>query len=231
MIDRIQKIRDLSKLPIKTNDELKRVEIIVLKYKENPEVIDECIRRVVHNTTWPFKLTIYDNRPNPANTSKIWNFIVNESACEYICIIDSDAFVPEVEPCWLTRLMESIDRTGVVVPMGDHVGGSNRAGAADPYPSERPQNGIWSAFCGLYKKSVIRQLGNFDEHFYLYGQDSFFAWKCQKQIGGAVYRTDVFVQHTGSHSAKKADSEGELDREADKLYAASLYRLKTQGKV
>jgi hypothetical protein len=228
MIERVKKVGKIARVPMKTNAETRRVEIIVLKFHEEKSVIDECVSRIIHNTEWPFKLTVYDNRMNTPNTSRIWNHIIAESACEYICIIDSDAFVPQTNPCWLTRMMESIDDKGVVVAMGDTVGGANKATEPAPYPSQRPQEGIWSGFCALYRKPTIVELGGFDEAFNLYGQDSEFAYRCLKKLGGATYRTDVFVHHEGSHSAKKANDAGTLDREAEKLYAQTLYRNKTR---
>ena len=232
MLERLKKIKELSEVPMRDDSEMKRVEIIILKYKEEPGVIGECVNRIVNHTTWPFKLNIFDNRGNTANTSRAWNKLVRESTCDYICLIDSDAFIPEgIKPCWMTRMMESIQESGIVVPMGDNVGGANKATEAEPYPSHIKDVGIWSGFCFLFKKSVLDEVGWFDEDFHIYGQDSEFAHRANKKGHPAVYRKDVFVQHIGGYSFHKAEKEGEVDREADKQYAASLYRLKTKGKL
>jgi hypothetical protein len=228
MIPEVKKIQDLAKLPMYDDRDIRRVEIVVLKFKEEENVITECLKRIVTSTTWPFKLNVYDNRMNTANTSKIWNKIIRESTCDYVVLIDSDAFVPTgIDPCWLTRMMESIDDKGVVVAMLDNCGGSNRSDEPRPYPSAIPQEGIWSGACTLYKKSIFNKVGEFDEDFYLYGQDSEFAHRILKKTGGATFRMDVVVKHIGGHSAKKSHSEGELDREADKMYARHLYKKKT----
>ena len=232
MKDRIKQIHTLSKQPMTSDKDTRRVEIIMLKFNEEPKVIDEAISRIVNQTKWPYKLVIYDNRPNSANTSRIWNKLIRESTCDYVCVIDSDAFVPEgIEPCWLTRMMESIEEEPVVLPMGDNVGGANKATGAEPYPSSRPANGVWSGYCFLLNRPTIYKdfgVKPFDEDFYIYGQDSEFAHRTLKKRC-AIFRTDVFVQHMGSYSFKKAETEGVVDREADKMYAASLYRLKTKG--
>lgn len=230
MIERIKKVKALAVIPMKSDAETRRVEIIILKFHEEPAVIDECLHRIVHGTKWPFRLTVYDNRMNTANTSRIWNKLIRESPCDYVCLVDSDVFVPQVEPCWLTRMMESIDETGVVVALGDNVGGSNKSTHAEPYPSSVRPAGIWSGQCALYAKSVFEKTGWFDERFHLYGQDSWFAHVCRKKIGGAVFRTDVLVQHKGSYSAKKADQEGQLDREAEKLYSNALFKRLMEGR-
>lgn len=232
MLERIKKIKELSKVPMRNDSEIKRVEICILKFKEEPKVIDDCVSRIIHQTQWPFKLNIFDNRGNTANTSRAWNKLVKESTCDYVCLIDSDAFVPEdIKPCWLTRMMESIGETEIVVPMGDNVGGSNKASKAEEYPSAEQVAGIWSGFCFLFKKSVLDEVGWFDEDFFIYGQDSEFAHRATKKGHVAVHRKDVFVRHMGGYSFYKAVKAGEIDREADKLYASSLYRLKTNGRL
>ena len=231
MRERIKKIKELAKVPMEDDHKLKRVEIIILKFKEDPEIIDKCVSLILHNTKWPFKLNIFDNRPNSANTSRIWNKLIRESTCDYVCIIDSDAFVPATDPCWLTRLMESVDVTGCIIPMGDNAGGSNKAQTAKPYPSQPIlDTGIWSGFCFVIKKSLWQETGGFDEDFYFYGQDSEFANRLKRK-NGTLIRPDVLVRHIGSYSGKKAETEGSFDREADKLYASALYRLKISGKV
>lgn len=233
MEDRIKKIHELAKVEMANDRVIRRVEIIMLKFNEEAKVIDEAISRIVNNTDWPFKLTVFDNRPNSANTSKIWNKLLHEATCDYVCFIDSDAFVPDIKPCWLTRMVESIEEAPVVVPMGDNVGGANKATKEEPYPRSVEAYGVWSGFCFLLNRpDIYKDYGvkPFDEDFYIYGQDSEFAFRTLWRHD-AIFRTDVFVKHLGSYSFKKAEIEGEVDREADKLYAASLYKLKTTGKL
>lgn len=222
MIERIKQIKETAELPMKSNKELRRVEIVIFKYKEEPVIIDECISRIVHNTEHPFTLSIYDNRPNTANFSKIWNQVIRESSYDYICIMDSDAFIPTgITPCWLTRMMETVDETGVSVPMGDNVGGANKSDHAEKYPSYEKASSIWSGFIALYRKDIFDKIGYFDEQFHHFGQDSEFAFRCRK-LGGTVFRKDVFAHHIGGASTKKYG-----DREAEKMYAATLYKMKT----
>ena len=220
--ERIESVRQLSLKPLADEREIRRVEIVMLKYKEDPEVIDRAVANVVHRTKWPFRLTIYDNRPNPPNMSKIWNRVVAQSSCDYVLIMDTDAYVPDLEPCWLTRLMESIDEKGVVVPLGDNVSGINKASSTKTYPSATAKSGIWTAFCFLFKKSLWEK-EPFDEEFFMYGQDSEWAARLSRKYGGVVLREDVLVHHLHGYSSKKAQKAGELDREADLGYAVRLY--------
>ena len=239
IIDRVKKIRELSKIPMKTEQETKRVDIIMLKYKEEPRVIDKAISLIVNNTDWPFKLTVYDNRLNTANTARIWNKLIAESTCDYQLVIDSDAFVSRSEPCWLTRLMENIDECGIVYPVGDNVGGLNGGVAVpEPYGSKvkLPEDikiddvaigdRVCSGYCFLIKREALKKAGWFDENFYIYGEDSEWSWRAIKTIG-TIIRRDVFVSHLSSYSFDKADKEGEVDKFADKEYARRLFCYKT----
>jgi hypothetical protein len=216
--EQIREVKRLATVPMKTEHETKRVEIIMLKFKEEPHIINDAINRVINNTKHPFKLTVYDNRPNTANTSRIWNKLVKEATCEYVVLIDSDAFVPEYEVCWLTRMMESIHETGVVVPVGDNVGGAHqKAHQEKPYGAQMLNNGVWSGYCFLFKKKLALS-DPFDENFYIYGQDSDWATRHP-----AVMREDVFVKHLGSYSFETNPL-----RQADKILARALFQKKCQ---
>lgn len=226
-----RKMKDLAAVPLDTERELHRVEIIMLKFKESPEIIDKAITRIIHNTDWPFKLNVFDNRPlegvaNNRNTSRIWNKLVQESTCDYVLLMDSDAYIPamKTDPCWLTRLMESIDETGLVIPVSSKGGGAHQhVQAAAKYGTSMRNKDAWSGYCFLFSKEAYAKIGPFDERFYIYGQDSEWAIRAGKLIGGAVMRKDVFVEHIGS-----ASFSNDPDREDDKAYAGELFRFLTK---
>ena len=225
----IAKMRALAAVPIKDDRELKRVEIIMLKYKEEPEVIDKAILRIIHNTDHPFKLTIFDNRPNCANTSRIWNKLTYEATCDYVLIIDSDAYVPIRKPgekCWLTIMMERIQETGIVIPVSSAPGGAHQhVNGPKDYPSWRRNKDIWSGYCFLFDREKIWNPERFNEKFYIYGQDSEWAHRTSRLFGGAVMCEDVFVEHIGGASFKK-----DPVREDDKMYARALFKYLTKEK-
>lgn len=227
--ERIKKMQALAALPLADDEEIRRVEIIMLKFKEAPEIIDKAISRIVHNTDHPFKLTIFDNRPNNANTARIWNKLTSESTCLYVLLIDSDAFVPirkEGEKCWLTKMMETIDITGIVIPVSSAPGGAHQhVMGPEEYPSYVINKDVWSGYCFLFDRLRRWGLNGFNEKFYIYGQDSEWAHRTSKQFGGAVMRKDVFVEHIGSYSFKS-----DPDREDDKFYARELFKYLTKEK-
>lgn len=212
--EQVRLISELAAKPLTDDFDTKRVEIIMLKFKEKPEIIDEAITRIIHNTDWPFKLTVFDNRLNSANTSKIWNKLIKESTCDYVLIIDSDAYVPKLEPCWLTRMMESIDQTGIVIPVSDAAGGAHQQ-VSGPSEGTYLNRDAWSGYCFLVYKGVFEKHGFFDERFYMYGQDSEWAIRTK----GAVMRKDVMVRHIGG-----ASFNSDPLKEADKMYARSLFQ-------
>jgi hypothetical protein len=224
----IRKVRELAAIPMKDDREIKRVEIIMLKFKEDPEIIDKAITRIIHNTDWPFKLTVFDNRPNSANTSRIWNKLVYESTCDYVLIIDSDAYIPatKLSPCWLTRMMESIEETGIVIPVSSAPGGAHQhVSGPEEYPSSVRNKDVWSGYCFLFYRERVWNPERFNEKFYIYGQDSEWAHRTSRKFGGAVMRKDVFVEHIGGASFKKDPM-----RDADKFYARELFKYLTKDK-
>lgn len=146
-------VEELAKQPLKTDRELKRVEIIILGFK-NPAVEALCLERLIHNTLHPYKLTFYDNKENPPNFSKIWNKLVQESTCDYILIMDSDVYV---ERFWLEAMMKNFDNPEV--------------GVVGPNFEYKEFDGTISGCCFLFKKEVFEKVGQFDERFYLFGQE------------------------------------------------------------
>lgn len=229
--DDFKEMKALAAEPLSAEREKRRVEIVMLKFKESPDIIDKAISRIVHNTDYPFKLTIFDNRPlegekNNRNTSRIWNFLVEQSTCDYVCIVDSDAYIParKTDPCWLTRMMESIDETGLVIPVSSASGGAmqKKQGPA-AYRTATRNKQAWSGFFFLFSKAAYRKVGKFDERFYIYGQDSEWAIRAGRKIAGAVMREDVFVEHIGG-----ASFGSDPDRDKDKTYARELFRHLTK---
>lgn len=228
------KVKALAAKPLSEEREKKRVEIIMLKFKEAPELIDKAITRIVHNTDWPFKLTIFDNRPlegeeNNRNTSRIWNKLTYDSVCNYVLIIDSDAYIPakKMSPCWLTRMMESIDTTGIVIPVSTAPGGAHQHVTHQAeYGTKKINKDAWSGFCFLFDRERVWNVDRFDNRFYIYGQDSEWAIRTGRKYGGAVMRCDVLVEHVGG-----ASFGGDPDRDADKIYARKLFEFLTKENV
>lgn len=219
-------IADLATRPLADEQEIGMVEIIVLKWKR-PDVETRCARQIIENTEWPYKLVIYDNRMNPPNTAKIWNKLIRQATCDYICLIDSDAFVPRTNPCWLTRMMETFSRLNcrLVLPITNNCSTPAQKVPEEPYPAADLHHGEWSGFCFLFHRSLLYQVGPFDEEFVGYGQDSEFSVRLERKTGGAYIRRDVFVEHIQGASFKTDPAYATADREhAQKLYLEKIAR-------
>lgn len=223
--------------PLKTEQELQMVEIIVLNWKR-PDLESRCAEHIIKYTRWPYKLTMYDNRWNSQNTAKIWNKLALSSVCPFVCILDSDAFVPSLGGrCWLTRMMETFRIPGcrLVVPLGRCATPAQLQNPA-PYPAFERISGEWSGFCFLFRPELLNHpdcggIGAFDEEFCGYGQDTEFASRLFHSGGGAYLRRDVYVEHLRGGSFLTATGSGEYDAEADREYAQDLFLRKTGKSV
>jgi len=228
----LSKILSAVRAPVPTEKELKMVDIVILKYKD-PEVEVKCAKDILENTNWPYKMVFYDNRPGTKNFSKIWNKLIKESTCDYVLIMDSDAFVPTLsagEPCWLTRMMETFDKypdCDVVIPK------VNRTSCMQQQTlvaEDRPPTVLTEPFaaqCCLYKKSVFEKVGYFDEEFLFYGQDSEWSHRANKMGIKTYIRHDVLIDHGKHTSIGKAAKKGEFDRHLEGQYAQKLFEEKT----
>ncbi len=216
--------------PVPSERELKMVEIIVLKYKD-PEVETKCAQRIIEYTHWPFKMVFYDNRPGSKNFSKIFNKVIRESVCDYILIMDSDAFVPHTNPDWLTRMMKTFGEypdCWTVVPRVNRTSCvQQRANLAEDKPPSLLTE-PFAAQCVLYKKEVFEKVGWYDEDFLLYGQDTEWSARAIKKGYATYIRHDVLIDHGKHTSINKAAARGEFDRQIEGEYAANLLKEKTQ---
>lgn len=229
---KVEKVRALARAPVPTEHELKMVEIIVLKYKD-PEVEWQCAKHVLENTEWPYKLVLYDNRPGTKNMSKIWNKLIRESTCDYILIMDSDVFVPKLNPCWLTRLMSTFEQKNDCVVVSPKVTKTSCTQQRGRTPVDREPEKFREPFggmCVVYKKEAFERAGYFDEDFLMYGSDTEWAFRFLKLAGGAYLRHDVVVDHISHYSTRKEarTAAPPYDRDVEREYAQSLYHEKTK---
>ncbi len=246
----LEKLRGLTEyarmvaIPLISDRECKRVDIVVLKYRDDA-VEEHCMRLLNQHTNWPYKLTWFDNRhpldPELAtgNFAKIWNRLTRESTCDYVLIMDTDAFV--TEKGWLAKMMESFDpefeaclshdnpgtipaKVGMAVPVTHNAGahtiqGMHRSDMGMPFLTRAQVSG----FFFLFKKEMFDDIGPFDERFYLHGQDSEWIDRVIDSDWQIVVRPDVFVDHTVSASIKRAEFRGVIDLHKERLYTKVVY--------
>ncbi len=231
-----------------TDRKLKRVDICLLKW-ELPEVEKKCISQIIDNTDYPYKLTILDTRELSKiegfqcgiNTSKIWNYFIKNSTCDYVCIIDTDAFV---EKDWLTEIMkifESDSSVGLVAPVSNNRGVPPEQDLTDrEFWKDKNTNHFEapshiSGYCFVLKKEMIDETGLFDEDFYYFGQDSDFCERVHENSKWKILICPTAVVNHGedfkwSFSSTKAnlDDKRLWDWHIDTKYAQELTQKKKE---
>ena len=86
-----------------------------------------------------------------------------------------------------------IDRAGIAWDAGS---GDRRRPPGDPFPTFGA-----SAGAALYRTSMLRQLGGFDERFFMYLEDVDLAWRARLAGWEAVVAPSAVVRHAHSGSA------------------------------
>lgn len=236
--------------PLLNDRDIKRVEIIVLKYK-SPAIEEDCVSRIIRYTKHPYKLNVFDNRGNGPNTSKIWNKLIRESTCDYVLFIDSDAFVQNTigqingerhddGVCWVSEMMKAFTISPDIVWVGPVAGKSGVTTMQTMYPKDQDPitiEGHLSGYCFLTKKSIYEEVGYFDEDYCLYGQESDWIERIleSNKYNGTRYKLAVapraHVTHGldesgGSLAAKQAEKEGEIDIGIDSEYSYLMWNEK-----
>ncbi|HDD45192.1 MAG TPA: glycosyltransferase [Candidatus Desulfofervidus auxilii] len=218
-----------AKKPLADDKEIKRVEIIMLTYKE-PDIESEAARRVIYKTKWPYKFVLFDNRPNSRNFAKVWNKLIKESTCDYVLIMDSDAFV-ETDG-WLTKLMETFDKFPNAMVVGPVAGAY---GTVATQQNMNPQNAYIKAtqisgYCFLVNKKIFDKIGYFDEDFCAFGQDSDFFARVVEAGFEIIINANVLVYHGKGNKAdislKKAEREEGFNWRLDSEIARALFEKK-----
>jgi len=148
---------------------------------------------------------------------------------EFVALLNNDA---EAEPGWLAALHRAcsrspevgmaaskvlvwedpghIDKVGhLIFPDGQNKG--RGSGARDAGQFDREEEVLWPDGCAaLYRKSMLEQIGGFDEDFFAYGDDAelglrarIAGWKC-------IYTPEAVVRHhrgatLGKDSARRLE--------------------------
>lgn len=198
------------------------VDIIVIGYNK-PELDAKCLKSVVESTTYPYKFTYFNNYNSGFTLTQIWNKLINESKCEYICLLNNDAY-PTTG--WLTQLMESLlyrKSRGFIGPSTNHCHTVQKS-IDTPEKAKKYKNSVvtisqhLSGFCLLFPRTIWKKLNGFDERYTLYGQESDFIDRAQGLGYECWWRQDAFVWHDGEASTKDYDG-ADLERQkAKKLF-------------
>lgn len=196
------------------------VNIIVIGYNLK-ELEQACLSSIIKNTRHPYMITYFDNYESGFTLTEIWNLLISKSIFDFQCLINNDCYV---HPGWLEKLMETMlshKSIGFCGPstnqchspqMGISTHREALLHAGETEVMVQPISG----FCLLFRKSLWKLLGKFDERYTLYGQESDLMNKAQNQGYKCVWRKDAFVWHQGEASVKASGLDVEKEREKAK---------------
>lgn len=201
--------------------------IIVIGYGPKVKRLDkQCLSSILFNTKYPYILTYFDNYGSGISLTAAWNKLIKNNETEYVCLLNNDV---QVTPNWLTDLIEAFNIDGsiqFVGPSGNcH---SPQKAITSEEEAKKPEfkesivqlDQPPSAFCIVFRKDIWEKVGGFDEQYGLYGSESDFCDRVQKQLGGTfAWRQDVFIYHLGEQSSKAYN----IDTEAERKKAKQKY--------
>lgn len=185
-------------------------DIIVVKYGL-PELEAECAASVEEHTEGDYTLTLHDNYEADENLSKVWNDCIRASDAEYICLLNNDTRIEE--DGWLTKLLEAFDtieNLGAIGPVTNKASGPQGNGKwrKRKGPGAIEVGGPLVGFCMVFPKRLWAEIGEFDEGYALYGEDSDFCMGLLKNGYKLAIHSDVFVFHHGKASTPIAEARG-----------------------
>ncbi len=139
---------------------------------------------------------------------------------EYVCLLNSDVLVT---PGWLTKMvlaLHSDPRNAIVcpatnntavmeIPMSPGASYLHMADAFEGFAQRRYPEIMPTGFCFMFRRSLLDEIGYFDEAFRFAGEESDFWWKCIQKGYRAVMADDTYVFH------ERASSSSALGKEAD----------------
>jgi GT2 family glycosyltransferase len=162
---------------------------------------------------------------------------------EFIALLNNDA---EAEPGWLAALLRvcasrsevgmaaskilvwedpsRIDKAGhLIFPDGQNRG--RGSGALDQGQYDREEEVLWPDGCAaMYRKSMLDQIGGFDEDFFAYGDDAELGLRARIAGWRCVYAPDAVVRHhRGSTMGKGSRRRLELIERNRVLLAVKLF--------
>jgi GT2 family glycosyltransferase len=150
---------------------------------------------------------------------------IRAAAGDVIVLLNNDVFVT---PGWLDKLTSWLDEFSIVAPVTNYCAGLQRVtiGSYENLNELNEEAGAWAegndgyaeevnfviGFCMAFKKSLIDEIGYFDESLWpCSGEEIDFCLRAREaghKIGIAV---DVYVHHEGSQTFNEMQKAGQLD--------------------
>jgi GT2 family glycosyltransferase len=114
---------------------------------------------------------------------------------------------------------DALDSAGMLI-YGD--GSSMQRGHGEPAASYRNQEEVLlpSASAALYRRAMLDQIGLFDEHFFLYCEDTDLGLRARRAGWRCLYVPRAVVEHRYSHSAGKVSTLKAYYVERNRIFVA-----------
>ena len=174
--------------------------------------------------------------PGNAGFGSAINRAFEQSTARFLITLNDDA-VPC--PAWLAALVgaaesdrrvgmcasqvrldgDALDSAGMLI-YGD--GSSMQRGHGEPAAGYRNQEEVLlpSASAALYRRAMLDQIGLFDEHFFLYCEDTDLGLRARRAGWRCLYVPRAVVEHRYSHSAGKVSTLKAYYVERNRIFVA-----------
>jgi GT2 family glycosyltransferase len=148
---------------------------------------------------------------------------IDATTAPFVAVLNDDA-VPDPE--WLSSLVSAMGRSDDIGMCASQVrllpgpgldsagmqialdGSSKQRGhQADPSAYESPDDVLFpSGSAALYRRAMLREVGRFDEDFFLYCEDTDLGLRARRAGWRCVYVPEALTAHRYSHSAGRASA-------------------------
>lgn len=163
---------------------------------------------------------IIDNPQNVGFGAAV-NQGIRASSAPFVAVLNDDA---SAHPDWLARMLDAaeshyeigmcapqvrfhreprIDSAGMLIARD---GSSKQRGHGEP-PGKYPRRGqalLPSGCAALYRRDMLDEIGLFDEHFFLYCEDTDLGLRARWNLWECEYVPEAVVEHRYSHSSGPA---------------------------
>jgi len=227
--------RSFKGLPVMSENSIEEpiAEIVVIRYA-SPEVEEQCIESLNRTQDVSYDLKVIRNFGTGRSLTKAWNDAIRSSYHEFVCLLNSDTII--VDPLWLRKMVDSMIENNQIVAVGPSSNnvregkqGYHSLQTAGTQDSKVEIVDEITGFCWVIRKSLWGKLGEFDEGFPLYGQESEFLDRARKAGYFVGYQRNAFVYHYGGVNIELAEKLGLLNIKEERSKALNAHIKKKGG--
>ena len=193
------------------------VDVVIPTFRR-PEALAECLASLERQTLAPKSIEVVDDSESDLGLSATRNIGIRRGSGGIIAFLDDDCIA---SPNWI----ESIERA-----MGDPAlaaieGGVTTTDATGDIIPYKPPNRIrWNRFVGAnmaIRRSVIEEIGGYDERYYLHREDTDIAWRILGSGGVIAWRPECLIHHPTPLGSTSGGKLAAFPRSEQLLYRCS----------